>query len=91
LPVKTKLNPVFCLEILRREVHGFDKIWLPSAGLLIVPVGKSDNEFRRVGRYETAPSFSRNWDRPDDSIRRDGEAIFDMFEIYANRTSVDLI
>jgi len=91
LPVKTKLNPVFCLEILRREVHGFDKIWLPSAGLLIVPVGKSDNEFRRVGRYETAPSYSRNWDRPDDSIRRDGEAIFDMFEMYANRTSIDLI
>lgn len=99
LPPNPKLENIFCLEILRRCTDGFEKRWLPSAGLILTrltglldPEGNLiSNMFIRIGRFESAPPGDSNWERPDESVRGPGSPIFSMFEMFASRSDVFLV
>ncbi|KAH9208666.1 hypothetical protein DL95DRAFT_467554 [Leptodontidium sp. 2 PMI_412] len=99
LPPSPELDNFFCLEILRRDTDGFEKSWLPSAGLILTRlVGLVDpegnlisNMFIRIGRFEGAPPGDDNWERPDESVRGPGSPIFSMFEMFASRSDVFLV
>jgi hypothetical protein len=84
-----ELREVYCLEIVRRDLHGFKHINLPSAGLVLRRAGA--DRFTRIGVFNMGEPGNNGWYIPGDKICTRLDEKSNVFVKHASQRVVEVI